>query len=87
MSRQAVFLFFIYDSKKDTTTTAEHSKRIIELLQNRTVFFSDTSTIWENTDGRAEQYCCTTVLYLLSMLAYAYNIIIDRGVGSPVHGR
>ena len=28
-----------------------------------------------------------TVLYLLSMLAHAYNIMINRGVGAPVHGR
>ena len=41
------------------------------------------STVWENTDGCAEQYCCVTVLYLLSMLAHAYNIIIDSGVGAP----
>ena len=39
--------------------------------------------IWENTDGCAYQYRCATSLYLLSMLAHTYNIIIDRGVGSP----
>ena len=47
--------------------------------------FSDTSTIWENTDGCAEQYCSTTALYLLSMLAHTYNIIIDSGVGALGH--
>ena len=43
--------------------------------------------IWENTDGCTDQYLCTTALYLLSMLAHAYNIIIDSGVGEPGHGR
>ena len=28
-----------------------------------------------------------TAIYLLSMLAHAYNIIIDRGVGAPGHVR
>ena len=28
-----------------------------------------------------------TVLYLLSMLEHAYNIIIDHGVGAPEHVR
>ena len=34
-------------------------------------------------DGCVKQYCCATELYLLSMLAHIYNIIIDRGVGAP----
>ena len=75
------------DSKKDATTTAEHSKNIIELLQNITVLLDDMSTIWENNYGCEEQYRCKTALYLLSMLEHAYNIIIGRGVGAPGHGR
>ena len=38
-------------------------------------------------DGCAEQYHCTTALYLLPMLAHTYNIIIDCGVGALGHGR
>ena len=49
--------------------------------------FAEIITIWKNTDGCAEQYGCTTALYLLSMLAHAYNLIINCGVGSPLHGR
>ena len=65
---------------------AAHSKCIIEMFQNRTLFFANMITIWENTDGCEDQYLCATALYLLSMLAHAYNIIIDCGVGSPGHG-
>ena len=43
--------------------------------------------ICRNTDACAEQYCCAIALYLLSMLAHTYNIIIDHGVGAPGHGR
>ena len=32
-------------------------------------------------DGCVEQHFCATVLYLLSMLAHTYNLIIDRGGG------
>ena len=60
---------------------------MIELLQNRTVFFAEMSNILENTNGCAEKYCCATVLYLLSMLAHKYNIMIDSDVGAPGHGR
>ena len=45
------------------------------------------SNIWENNDGCADQYCCATVLYFLSMLVHAYNIIIDHGVGALGHDR
>ena len=45
------------------------------------------SNIWENTDGCAEQYICATAIYSLSMLYHAYNIVIDCGVGAPVHGK
>ena len=45
------------------------------------------STICNNNDGFEEQYRCATVLYLLSMLAHACNIIIDRDVGTPGHLR
>ena len=64
-----------------------HSKHIIELLQTRTVLFSNMSNIWENTNVCAEQYCYVTSLYLSSLLAHAYYIIIDSGVLEPGHGR
>ena len=45
------------------------------------------SNIWENTGGCVEQYCFANALYLLSIFAHTYNIIIDRGVGSLGHVR
>ena len=40
VSHQAVFdSIFSYDIKQYATTTGENSKRIIELLKNRTVLF------------------------------------------------
>ena len=69
--------------KQDVSTTAEHIKHIIELLKNRTVLLAAMSTIWENSDGCVEKYCCATALYLLSMLAHVYNIMIGCGVGAP----
>ena len=37
--------------------------------------------------GFVEQYRCTTALYLLSMLAHSYNIIIDHVAGVIGHVR
>ena len=49
--------------------------------------FAETSNIWENKDGCTKQYRYATALYLLSMLAHAYNIIIDCVVEKLGHGR
>ena len=84
----ALFHYFLSgDSKQDSSTTSARTKCIIEVLQNRTVLFSYIITIWENTDGCADQYLCATVLYLLSILAHGYNIIIYHIVVAPGHGR
>ena len=45
------------------------------------------SNIWENAYGCAEQYKFSTTLYLLSIQYHAYNIVINRGVGAPGHGK
>ena len=45
------------------------------------------STVLEHSDGCAEQYRCTTVIYLLSMLSQLYNSIIGIGIIAPGHVR
>ena len=50
------YYFFSGDIKQYAAPIDAHSKIIIELLQNITVLFAYMSTIWESTDGCAEQY-------------------------------
>ena len=46
VSRHVMFHYLSYDDiKQDVATTDAHSKRIIKLFQNRTVFFYDMITI------------------------------------------
>ena len=45
------------------------------------------STIWENTDGCAEQYICASALYLMSVMSQCYLVIIDRGIIAPRNGK
>ena len=84
----AVFHSFLSDgSKQDAATTTAHSKQLISLLKNKQVLTSSLSTIWENTDGCAEQYRCASSLYLMSVMSKTYFIIIDRGIIAPEHGK
>ena len=46
---------------------------------------STLSTIWENTDGCAEQYICVSARYLMSVMSQSKSIIIDRGISAPGH--
>ena len=82
-----MFRYFLSDdSKQDAATTTVHSKFLIELFKKK-VLTSTLSTIWENTDGCAEQYICASALYLMSVLSQCHSIIIDRGISAPLHGK
>ena len=86
--RHAVFHSFLSgNSKQDAATTTAHSKRFISLLKGKNVSTTLLSTIWENSDGCAEQYRCASALYLMSVVSQCYSIIIDRGISAPGHGK
>ena len=86
--RHAVFNFLKYDnSKQDAATTTAQSKRLISLVKNKKLLLTSLSTIWESTDGCAEQYICASALYLLSVMSQCYSIIIDRGISAPGNGK
>ena len=68
--RHAVFHSFLSDdTNQDSATTTAHSKRLISLLKNKQVLTTSLSTIWEITDGCAEQYRCASALYLMSVMS------------------
>ena len=79
--------FLLDDSEQYDANNISHIKRLIELLKERKVLESSLSTIWENTDDCAEQYICTTALYLMSVMLQCYSVIIDYGISAPGHGR
>ena len=81
----SISLFLSVDSKQDSASTTAHSKRLISFLNNKQVLTKALSTIWENTDGCAEQYRCASALYLMSVMSQTYSIIIDRGISEPGH--
>ena len=54
--RHAVFRSFLSDDiKQDSATTTAHIKSLIKLLKEQRLLTSTFSTIWENTEGCAEQ--------------------------------
>ena len=43
--------------------------------------------MWDQTDGCANQYRCSIAYYLMSYLSTSYQIILDRAVDTPGHGK
>ena len=44
-------------------------------------------TIWDQTDGCANQYRFPIAYYLISYLSTSYQIVLDRAVDTPSHGK
>ena len=40
-----------------------------------------------NIDGCADQYICSSALYLMYFMLQYYSIIIDRGISAPRHDK
>ena len=57
------------------------------MLKNKQVLTTSLSTIWENTDGCAEQYRCASAMYLMPVMAQCYSIIIDWGISETGNGK
>ena len=43
--------------------------------------------MWDRTDGCAKQYRCSIAYYLMSYLSKPYQIVLDRDVYTPGHGK
>jgi hypothetical protein len=74
-------------SEQDAGTTFANMKKeyqnklnLGELVKNRTIDLN-------NTDGCTGQYRSFRALFMCSLLAWNFLIIIDRAVGAPGHGK
>ena len=43
--------------------------------------------MWDQTDGCAKQYRCSIAYYLMYFLSKSYQIILDRDIDTPGHGK
>ena len=43
--------------------------------------------MWDQTDGCVKQYRCSIAYYLMSYLSKSYQIVLDRAVDTPGHGK
>ena len=74
-------------STQDAATTHAHLSVLLNKLSEEKQIKRGESTMWDHTDGCTKQYRCAKALYLLSCLAAEFDIIIDRLVDAPGHGK
>ena len=43
------------------------------------------STVWADTYGYAKQYMFALAIHLMTVLTFAYGIIMDRAIIAPGH--
>ena len=83
----SISLFLSENIKQDAATTTAHSKQLISLLKDKQLLTTSLSTVWENTDGCAEQYICASALYPMSVMSQDFSIISYRGISAPGNGQ
>ena len=44
-----------------------------------------SGTMWDQTDGCANQYRCPIAYYLMSFLSKSYQIVLDIAIDTPGH--
>ena len=71
---------------KYACTTNEHMGVLFEILKLNGKLITG-SILYDETDGCGKQYRCGTAIYLLTVLASQYGIVIDRDIGDPGHGK
>ena len=79
--------FLSDESKQDAATVTAHSYRFIQHLLESERIMRGLSTIFENTDGSGTQYRNGTGMSHQSSLAVKFQLVIDRAVGAPGHGK
>ena len=81
------FYLHLSDSKlQNAATTTTHMNQLLADLFSHGMM-KRLGTMWDHTDGCAKQYRCSIAYYFLSFLSQRYQIVIDRAVDTPGHGK
>ena len=81
------FFHISENSDQDAATTYMHISSFLTEILDQVMIKQESTTMWEETDGCAKQYRCATAMYLLLLISVRFNIVIDRAVRTPGHGK
>jgi hypothetical protein len=82
-----VFHLHLSDSMfHNAATTTCHFTSLLELLIDHNCMKRHV-TMWDQMDGSGKQCRCCIAYYLLSVISVNFQIVIDRAVDTPSHGK
>ena len=81
------FHLHLYSSKvqNSATTTAHLYKLLARMFEGKQMIGGGKT--WDQTDGCANQYRFSIAYYLMSFLSKSYQIVLNRAVDTPGHGK
>jgi DNA polymerase II small subunit/DNA polymerase delta subunit B len=83
-----VFMLHLSDkSEQDSSTTYANMKKEYQNKEALGELVREKTIDMNNTDGCTGQYHSFRALFMTSLLARNFSIIIDRAVGAPGHGK
>jgi len=81
------YVFLSDDNRQDSRTSYINTSRMIDDLRESYGLLPRGSTLLELMDGCSRQCRCSTALWTLTALSYKHQIIIDRMISAPHHGK
>ena len=82
------FSFFSDGAKQHASTCFQNMHKQLEYLREHQILKPNKlPVILDSTDGCSGQYRSALSLYLLTVMACSFNVVIDRMVNAPAHGK
>ena len=81
------FHLHLSDSKlQNAATTSAHLYTLLAKVFEKKQMIRGR-TMWDQINRCAKQYRCSIAYYLISYLSTSYQIVLDRAVDTPGHGK
>ena len=81
------FHLHLFSSKlKNSATTKAHIYTLLARMIEKKQMIRG-GKIWDQTDGFANHYRCSIACHLISFLSKSYQIVPDRAIDTPSHGK
>ena len=74
------------ENEQDECDSYAHMFHLLKKFFYSGILVCGMSTVREDTNGCAKQYRCDLDIYLMTVLSYSYDIIIDCAINAPGHG-
>ena len=74
------------DATQNSATVYSHMTKHLKFLVEQNLL-SKGGRILSSTDGAAKQYKSATSIYFMSMLSQSFEVVVDRAIACPGHGK